>query len=164
MKLTPCLTITELVCKSNEKNTLLPFAITSLIQLLEDADSNSRLVIDECLNKIIRVGIVDLLFSVTELQREISNESNFWFQCSIDNSNHVAKILIALLKVLGKGTNERCLRAALWRFGKLAHYIRLVARCHAVLVIHGHTFMINITRLQATERKNICQDFSTGDS
>lgn len=56
-RLTPCLTITELVCKSNEKTALLPFAISSLVQLLEGADSNTRLVIDESINKIIRVGI-----------------------------------------------------------------------------------------------------------
>ena len=57
-RLTPCLTITELVCKSSEKTELLLFAITSLVQLLEDADSNTRLVIDESLNKIIRVSSV----------------------------------------------------------------------------------------------------------
>lgn len=42
----------------------------------------------------------------------------------MNNSNHIAKILIALLKILGKNTNERCLKAALWRFAELAHYVR----------------------------------------
>ncbi|XP_065225356.1 huntingtin isoform X2 [Planococcus citri] len=97
-KVSLCLTITDLVCKSNEKSALLTFTVSSLIQLLEDADSNTRLIIDESLNKIIRA--------------------------SMDNSNYVAKVLIALLKVLGKSTHEKCLKAALWRFSELAQFVR----------------------------------------
>lgn len=44
------------MCKSNEKGSLLTLTVSSLIQLLEDADSNTRLVIDESLNKIIKVS------------------------------------------------------------------------------------------------------------
>lgn len=50
----------------------------------------------------------------------------FLLQASMDNSNYVAKILIALLKVLGKSTNVKCLKAALWRFSELAHFVRSV--------------------------------------
>ncbi|KAK7570769.1 hypothetical protein V9T40_010136 [Parthenolecanium corni] len=98
LKFTSYATITELVCKSNDKSSLLTIAVTSLIQLLESADSNNRLNIDESLNKIIR--------------------------SSIDNSNDIAKVLIALLKILSKSTNERSLKAALWRFAELAHFVR----------------------------------------
>lgn len=56
-KVSLCITITDLVCKSSEKSILLTFTVSSLIQLLEDADSNTRLIIDESLNKIIRVRI-----------------------------------------------------------------------------------------------------------
>lgn len=42
----------------------------------------------------------------------------------MDNSNYVAKVLIALLKVLGKSTHEKCLKAALWRFSELAQFVR----------------------------------------
>lgn len=74
------------------------FAIEVLLQLCDDPEADVRMIADESLNRVIRAT----------------------------STNNVSKIEIELHREIKKNGAARCLRAALWRFANLAHYIRPV--------------------------------------
>ncbi|RZF32089.1 hypothetical protein LSTR_LSTR017666 [Laodelphax striatellus] len=74
----------------------LSYSMETLLHMCDDPDSNIRMAADESLNRIIRAMM----------------ESN------------IVKVLVELHKEIKANGKARSLRAALWRFGELAHMIR----------------------------------------
>ncbi|KAI5715946.1 hypothetical protein M8J77_024984 [Diaphorina citri] len=100
-KISLCSTVTEMICSPNMKaapnySEVLTFAIESLLRMCNDNDSNVRMIADECLNKVIK-AVVD---------------------------GNIQKVLYELFKEMKKNDKARSLRAALWRFADLSHFIR----------------------------------------
>ncbi|KAK9879932.1 hypothetical protein WA026_008441 [Henosepilachna vigintioctopunctata] len=101
-KIQHCHIITECICNNvlqatpNFLTMALSFAMEILFQLCDDSDSDVRMVVEECLNKIIR---------------------------SLNNEN-ITKVLIELHNEIKRNNSSRCLRAALTRFSKLVYYVR----------------------------------------
>lgn len=75
---------------------ILGFTMEMLLQLINDEESDVRMIADECLNRLIKA---------------MSDEN-------------IGKILLELHKEIKKNGAARSLRAALTRFGKLCHLIR----------------------------------------
>uniref|UniRef100_A0A1Y1K0T3 Huntingtin n=1 Tax=Photinus pyralis TaxID=7054 RepID=A0A1Y1K0T3_PHOPY len=75
---------------------LLGLCIEALLQLCDDQESDVRMIADECLNRLIK---------------------------AVSDGN-MSKIQIELHKEIKNNGTPRSLRAALWRFAELAHYIR----------------------------------------
>uniref|UniRef100_UPI00358E7878 huntingtin isoform X3 n=1 Tax=Myxine glutinosa TaxID=7769 RepID=UPI00358E7878 len=100
-KINYCQTILETVLAPSVRSTAdftrcLGIAIETFLLSCDDADSDVRMVADECLNKVIKT-LMD---------------------------THMARLQLELYKELKKNGSVRTLRAALWRFAELAHLIR----------------------------------------
>ncbi|KFZ60781.1 Huntingtin, partial [Podiceps cristatus] len=105
-----CLTICENIVAQSLRNSpefqkLLGIAMELFLLCSEDAESDVRMVADECLNKVIK-ALMDS--SLPRLQLE-------------------------LYKEIKKNGASRSLRAALWRFAELAHLVR-PQKCRPYLV------------------------------
>ncbi|NXJ12059.1 HD protein, partial [Odontophorus gujanensis] len=105
-----CLTICENIVAQSLRNSsefqkLLGIAMEVFLLCSEDAESDVRMVADECLNKVIK-ALMDS--SLPRLQLE-------------------------LYKEIKKNGASRSLRAALWRFAELAHLVR-PQKCRPYLV------------------------------
>lgn len=117
-KLQHCSVITEAMANSTIRiapnfGYLLSFSIEVLLQLCDDPESDVRMVVDECLNRLIRVRYKKFHY-VCMLIIEFQTMSN----------GNMSKIQIELHKEIKKNGSPRSLRAALWRFSELAHHIR----------------------------------------
>ncbi|XP_022909585.2 huntingtin [Onthophagus taurus] len=111
-KVQHCHFITEAITNSAIKiapnfSQLLSFTFETLLELCNDAEADIRTIADESLNKIIRVLNVD----------------------------NIGKIQLELHKEIKKNAAARSLKAALWRFGNLAHMIR---------VYKGKPYVVNL--------------------
>ncbi|XP_039275419.1 huntingtin isoform X2 [Nilaparvata lugens] len=96
-----CVTVADLMCSPAARNapklpSYLSYSMETLLHMCDDPDSNIRMAADESLNRIIRAMM----------------ESN------------IVKVLVELHKEIKANGKARSLRAALWRFGELAHMIR----------------------------------------
>ncbi|CAI5783568.1 huntingtin isoform X1 [Podarcis lilfordi] len=105
-----CLTICENIVAQSLRNSpefqkLLGIAVELFLLCSDDAESDVRMVADECLNKVIK-ALMDS--SLPRLQLE-------------------------LYKEIKKNGASRSLRAALWRFAELAHLVRPL-KCRPYLV------------------------------
>ncbi|XP_061440675.1 huntingtin [Rhineura floridana] len=105
-----CLTICENIVAQSLRNSpefqkLLGIAMELFLLCSDDAESDVRMVADECLNKVIK-ALMDS--SLPRLQLE-------------------------LYKEIKKNGASRSLRAALWRFAELAHLVRPL-KCRPYLV------------------------------
>lgn len=105
-----CLTICENIVAQSLRNSpefqkLLGIAMEVFLLCSEDAESDVRMVADECLNKVIKV--------------------------LMDSS--LPRLQLELYKEIKKNGASRSLRAALWRFAELAHLVR-PQKCRPYLV------------------------------
>ncbi|RZF49148.1 hypothetical protein LSTR_LSTR008434 [Laodelphax striatellus] len=96
-----CVTVADLMCSPAARSapklpSYLSYSMETLLHMCDDPDSNIRMAADESLNRIIRAMM----------------ESN------------IVKVLVELHKEIKANGKARSLRAALWRFGELAHMIR----------------------------------------
>ncbi|XP_071893908.1 huntingtin isoform X1 [Anas platyrhynchos] len=105
-----CLTICENIVAQSLRNSpefqkLLGIAMEVFLLCSEDAESDVRMVADECLNKVIKV-LMD---------------------------SNLPRLQLELYKEIKKNGASRSLRAALWRFAELAHLVR-PQKCRPYLV------------------------------
>ncbi|XP_032042511.1 huntingtin isoform X1 [Aythya fuligula] len=105
-----CLTICENIIAQSLRNSpefqkLLGIAMEVFLLCSEDAESDVRMVADECLNKVIKV-LMD---------------------------SNLPRLQLELYKEIKKNGASRSLRAALWRFAELAHLVR-PQKCRPYLV------------------------------
>ncbi|XP_068926815.1 huntingtin isoform X1 [Petaurus breviceps papuanus] len=105
-----CLTICENIVAQSLRNSpefqkLLGIAMELFLLCSDDAESDVRMVADECLNKVIKALM----------------ESN------------LPRLQLELYKEIKKNGASRSLRAALWRFAELAHLVR-PQKCRPYLV------------------------------
>ncbi|NXM50968.1 HD protein, partial [Gymnorhina tibicen] len=105
-----CLTICENIVAQSLRNSpefqkLLGIAMELFLLCSEDAESDVRMVADECLNKVIKV-LMD---------------------------SNLPRLQLELYKEIKKNGASRSLRAALWRFAELAHLVR-PQKCRPYLV------------------------------
>uniref|UniRef100_UPI00398F4F7C huntingtin isoform X3 n=1 Tax=Pristiophorus japonicus TaxID=55135 RepID=UPI00398F4F7C len=109
-RVTHCLTICENIAAQSLRNSpefqkLLGIAMEMFLLCCDDAESDVRMVADECLNKIIK---------------------------ALTDSN-LPRLQLELYKEIKKNGPSRSLRAALWRFAELAHLVR-PQKCRPYLV------------------------------
>ncbi|XP_067838539.1 huntingtin isoform X1 [Heptranchias perlo] len=109
-RVTHCLTICENIVAQSLRNSpefqkLLGIAMEMFLLCCDDAESDVRMVADECLNKIIK---------------------------ALTDSN-LPRLQLELYKEIKKNGPSRSLRAALWRFAELAHLVR-PQKCRPYLV------------------------------
>lgn len=109
-RVTHCLTICENIVAqslrtSPEFQKLLGIAMEMFLLCSDDKESDVRMVADECLNKIIK-ALMD---------------------------SNLPRLQLELYKEIKKNGASRSLRAALWRFGELAHLVR-PQKCRPYLV------------------------------
>uniref|UniRef100_A0A8D2MME7 Huntingtin n=1 Tax=Zonotrichia albicollis TaxID=44394 RepID=A0A8D2MME7_ZONAL len=105
-----CLTICENIVAQSLRNSpefqkLLGIAMELFLLCSEDAESDVRMVADECLNKVIK-ALMD---------------------------SNLPRLQLELYKEIKKNGASRSLRAALWRFAELAHLVR-PQKCRPYLV------------------------------
>ncbi|XP_015718120.1 huntingtin isoform X1 [Coturnix japonica] len=105
-----CLTICENIVAQSLRNSpefqkLLGIAMEVFLLCSEDAESDVRMVADECLNKVIK-ALMD---------------------------SNLPRLQLELYKEIKKNGASRSLRAALWRFAELAHLVR-PQKCRPYLV------------------------------
>ncbi|XP_030306272.1 huntingtin [Calypte anna] len=105
-----CLTICESIVAQSLRNSpefqkLLGIAMELFLLCSEDAESDVRMVADECLNKVIK-ALMD---------------------------SNLPRLQLELYKEIKKNGASRSLRAALWRFAELAHLVR-PQKCRPYLV------------------------------
>ncbi|XP_064509433.1 huntingtin isoform X4 [Pseudopipra pipra] len=105
-----CLTICENIIAQSLRNSpefqkLLGIAMELFLLCSEDAESDVRMVADECLNKVIK-ALMD---------------------------SNLPRLQLELYKEIKKNGASRSLRAALWRFAELAHLVR-PQKCRPYLV------------------------------
>nr|XP_033806283.1 huntingtin isoform X5 [Geotrypetes seraphini] len=105
-----CLTICENIIAQSLRNSpefqkLLGIAMELFLLCSDDAESDVRMVADECLNKVIK---------------------------TLMDSN-LPRLQLELYKEIKKNGASRSLRAALWRFAELAHLVR-PQKCRPYLV------------------------------
>ncbi|XP_062852378.1 huntingtin isoform X2 [Trichomycterus rosablanca] len=109
-RVTHCLTICENIVAqslrtSPEFQKLLGIAMEMFLLCSDDKESDVRMVADECLNKIIK-ALMD---------------------------SNLPRLQLELYKEIKKNGASRSLRAALWRFAELAHFVR-PQKCRPYLV------------------------------
>ncbi|XP_025834519.1 huntingtin-like [Agrilus planipennis] len=100
-KISLCTFITETLSNPSIRvapsfGNLLSWSVQVFLQVCGDSESDVCLVGDECLNRLIRATI----------------------------DGHASKIQIELHKKIKENSDAKSLRAALWRFAELAHFIR----------------------------------------
>uniref|UniRef100_A0A8C5LPB9 Huntingtin n=1 Tax=Leptobrachium leishanense TaxID=445787 RepID=A0A8C5LPB9_9ANUR len=105
-----CLTICENIVAQSLRNSpefqkLLGIAMELFLLCSDDSESDVRMVADECLNKVVK-ALMD---------------------------SNLPRLQLELYKEIKKNGAPRSLRAALWRFGELAHLIR-PQKCRPYLV------------------------------
>ncbi|XP_004624658.1 huntingtin isoform X2 [Octodon degus] len=105
-----CLTICENIVAQSLRNSpefqkLLGIAMELFLLCSDDAESDVRMVADECLNKVIK-ALMD---------------------------SNLPRLQLELYKEIKKNGAPRSLRAALWRFAELAHLVR-PQKCRPYLV------------------------------
>nr|XP_056711144.1 huntingtin [Euleptes europaea] len=105
-----CLTICENIVAQSLRNSpefqkLLGIAMELFLLCSDDAESDVRMVADECLNKVIK-ALMD---------------------------SNLPRLQLELYKEIKKNGASRSLRAALWRFAELAHLVRPL-KCRPYLV------------------------------
>uniref|UniRef100_A0A8D0L1P4 Huntingtin n=1 Tax=Sphenodon punctatus TaxID=8508 RepID=A0A8D0L1P4_SPHPU len=105
-----CLTICENIVAQSLRNSpefqkLLGIAMELFLLCSDDAESDVRMVADECLNKVIK-ALMD---------------------------SNLPRLQLELYKEIKKNGASRSLRAALWRFAELAHLVR-PQKCRPYLV------------------------------
>ncbi|XP_019513502.1 PREDICTED: huntingtin isoform X6 [Hipposideros armiger] len=105
-----CLTICENIVAQSLRNSpefqkLLGIAVELFLLCSDDAESDVRMVADECLNKVIK-ALMD---------------------------SNLPRLQLELYKEIKKNGAARSLRAALWRFAELAHLVR-PQKCRPYLV------------------------------
>ncbi|XP_036183467.1 huntingtin isoform X5 [Myotis myotis] len=105
-----CLTICESIVGQSLRNSpefqkLLGIAMELFLLCSDDAESDVRMVADECLNKVIK-ALMD---------------------------SNLPRLQLELYKEIKKNGAPRSLRAALWRFAELAHLVR-PQKCRPYLV------------------------------
>ncbi|XP_075400754.1 huntingtin isoform X2 [Tenrec ecaudatus] len=105
-----CLTICENIVAQSLRNSpefqkLLGIAVELFLLCSDDAESDVRMVADECLNKVIK-ALMD---------------------------SNLPRLQLELYKEIKKNGAPRSLRAALWRFAELAHLVR-PQKCRPYLV------------------------------
>ncbi|XP_048450061.1 huntingtin-like [Rhincodon typus] len=110
-RVTHCLTICENIVAQSLRNSpefqkLLGIAMEMFLLCCDDAESDVRMVADECLNKIIKQALTD---------------------------SNLPRLQLELYKEIKKNGPPRSLRAALWRFAELAHLVR-PQKCRPYLV------------------------------
>ena len=109
-KISHCVSVTDVLCSQGIKNSpesakYLSMAMEMFFTLLDDPESDVRMVADENLNRMTR---------------------------SLGESN-LGKLQVELYKEIKKNGSHRSVRAALTRFSGLAKYIRS-AKCRPYLV------------------------------
>lgn len=96
-----CPIVADILCNPNIRNVpnfpnLLSATLEVFLQLCDDPESDVRMLVDECLNRIIRAM----------------------------SGGHIIKIQVELNEEIRKNGSARTLRAALIRFAQLSHLIR----------------------------------------
>ncbi|XP_075050447.1 huntingtin isoform X1 [Mixophyes fleayi] len=109
-RVTHCLTICENIVAQSLRNSpefqkLLGIAMELFLLCSDDAESDVRMVADECLNKVVK-ALMD---------------------------SNLPRLQLELYKEIKKNGAPRSLRAALWRFAELAHLVR-PQKCRPYLV------------------------------
>ncbi|XP_063780391.1 huntingtin isoform X3 [Pseudophryne corroboree] len=109
-RVTHCLTICENIVAQSLRNSpefqkLLGIAMELFLLCSDDAESDVRMVADECLNKVVK-ALMD---------------------------SNLPRLQLELYKEIKKNGAARSLRAALWRFAELAHLVR-PQKCRPYLV------------------------------
>ncbi|XP_056004424.1 huntingtin-like isoform X2 [Ostrea edulis] len=100
-KMVNCNLVADCICAPNMRAIVdfpkfLGIAMEAFLSLCDDAESDVRMVADECLNRTIKILL----------------ETN------------LGRLQVELYKEIKKNGSSRTLRAALWRFSEMAHLIR----------------------------------------
>ncbi|CAH1783183.1 unnamed protein product [Owenia fusiformis] len=100
-KIINCNMIADCICSPNLRNVqdfakFLGLSIETFLMMCDDAESDVRMVADECLNRTIKTLL----------------------------DNNLGRLQVELYKEIKKNGSSRCLRAALWRFADMCHLIR----------------------------------------
>ena len=134
-KISHCVSVTDVLCSQGIKNSpesakYLSMAMEMFFTLLDDPESDVRMVADENLNRMTR---------------------------SLGESN-LGKLQVELYKEIKKNGSHRSVRAALTRFSGLAKYIRS-AKCRPYLVnlLPCLDILSKRTRHQRQESKTVSQ-------
>ncbi|KAM8804110.1 huntingtin [Rhynchonycteris naso] len=144
-----CLTICENIVAQSLRNSpefqkLLGIAVELFLLCSDDAESDVRMVADECLNKVIKVRpaarVPELRPWATAARFEGPSPSGLCtcrsclrrVQPALMDSN-LPRLQLELYKEIKKNGASRSLRAALWRFAELAHLVR-PQKCRPYLV------------------------------